>query len=202
MSQLNADYETLVERLTHHFPDEAIITDYSRRYAYGTDASFYRMVPEVVVIVSNVAQVQSVLSAANSLSLAVTFRAAGTSLSGQAVSDSVLILLSTDWNFTEPLDNGERVRLAPAVIGEKANQSLSEFGRKIGPDPASIGSCQIGGIVANNASGMCCGTKNNSYHTLDDMVIVFADGTVLDTSEPSSKDAFTKQHPQFVSPTW
>jgi len=49
----------------------------------------------------------------------------------------------------------------------------------MGPDPSSIDSCMIGGVVANNSSGMCCGVKQNSYHTLKDMRIVLVDGTVL-----------------------
>ena len=69
---------------------------------------------------------------------------------------------------------------------------------KIGPDPSSIDSCMIGGIVANNSSGMCCGVKQNTYHTLRDMRIVFVDGTVLDTSDPNSRDAFLKSHSHVV----
>merc|ERR1712178_435833 len=56
----------------------------------------------------------------------------------------------------------------------------------------------IGGIVANNSSGMCCGVKQNTYHTLRDMRIVFVDGTVLDTSDPNSRDAFLKSHSHVV----
>ncbi len=52
------------------------------------------------------------------------------------------------------------------------------YGRKIGPDPASINACKIGGIAANNASGMCCGTAQNSYRTLAGMRVILADGTL------------------------
>ena len=61
---------------------------------------------------------------------------------------------------------------------------------KMGPDPSSIDSCMIGGVVANNSSGMCCGVKQNTYHTLKDMRIVFVDGTVLDTADEASRAAF------------
>jgi len=61
---------------------------------------------------------------------------------------------------------------------------------KIGPDPSSIDSCMVGGMVSNNSSGMCCGVSQNTYHTLKDMRIVFLDGTVLDTKDPKSREAF------------
>src|SRR3546814_4649241 len=111
------------------------------------------------------------------------FRSAGTSLSGQALSDSVLIVLGNNWNGREIRDNGAQIRLQPGVIGAQANAVLLPFQRKIGPDPASINACKIGGIVANNASGMCCGTAQNSYHTLAGIRLVLADGRVLDTED-------------------
>ena len=68
--------------------------------------------------------------------------------------------------------------------------ALKFFGKKIGPDPASINSAQIGGIAANNASGMCCGIDKNSYKTLKDIRVIFNDGTILDTSDEKSKEDF------------
>ena len=61
---------------------------------------------------------------------------------------------------------------------------------RIGPDPASIDSAMIGGIVANNSSGMCCGVDQNTYKTLADMRMVLGDGTVLDTTDPESCNKF------------
>ena len=61
---------------------------------------------------------------------------------------------------------------------------------KIGPDPSSIDSCMVGGMVSNNSSGMCCGVAQNTYHTLKDMRVVLADGSVLDTSNADSRQAF------------
>ena len=45
-------------------------------------------------------------------------------------------------------------------------------------------------MVSNNSSGMCCGVSQNTYHTLKDMRVVFADGTVLDTADSASRSAF------------
>jgi D-lactate dehydrogenase len=71
---------------------------------------------------------------------------------------------------------------------------LARYGRKIGPDPASIGSAKIGGIAANNSSGMCCGTAQNSYQTLEAMRIILADGTLIDTGDEASRAAFRRSH--------
>ncbi|MBL8258889.1 MAG: FAD-binding oxidoreductase, partial [Candidatus Competibacteraceae bacterium] len=86
------------------------------------------------------------------------------------------------------------ISLQPGLIGGHANRYLAPYRRKIGPDPASINSCQIGGIAANNASGMCCGTAQNSYQTLKSMRVMLADGAVLDTGDPASRDAFRASH--------
>lgn len=185
--------------ITPFLPESALIEDYSRRYAYGTDASFYRLIPELVVLVSNQKQAKQVISAANQHNVPITFRAAGTSLSGQAITDSVLVLLCDSWSNFEILDNADAIRLQPAIIGARVNQVLAPYGKKIGPDPASINSCKIAGMAANNSSGMCCGVAQNSYHTLKDMTLIFADGTELNTADEHSCQRFLSTHSDWVN---
>ncbi|MFG5864485.1 FAD-binding and (Fe-S)-binding domain-containing protein [Metapseudomonas sp. CR1201] len=180
-----------VERL---IPRERRFDDPLSTLAFGTDASFYRLIPKLVIRVESEAEVITLLKAAHAELVPVTFRAAGTSLSGQAISDSVLLVLGDNWNGRDIRQGGEQIRLQPGVIGAQANAWLAPFGRKIGPDPASINACKIGGIVANNASGMCCGTAQNSYHTLAGLRLVLADGTLLDTEDAASVAAFRRSH--------
>lgn len=191
---LKPAYQQLLNDLRPLIPADRLISDELRTLAYGTDASFYRLIPQLVVRVESDAEVILVLNTCRRHGLPVTFRAAGTSLSGQAVTDSVLIQLGNGWNDHALLDGGASIRLQPGVIGARANAVLAPFGRKIGPDPASINSCMIGGIAANNASGMCCGTAQNSYHTVRDLCVIFADGTRLDTADPHSVRAFRSSH--------
>ncbi|WP_261317413.1 MULTISPECIES: FAD-binding and (Fe-S)-binding domain-containing protein [unclassified Halomonas] len=186
--------DSLVERLKQHLPDARLVTDPLRRLAYGTDASFYRLVPSLVVRPQTEQELRFVIEACREGHWPMTFRAAGTSLSGQAITDGVLIQLGRGWRGAEVLDNGARIDLQPAVIGARANELLAPFDRKIGPDPASIASCMIGGIAANNASGMCCGTAQNTYMTLDSIRVVLLDGAVLDTADTASVEAFRKSH--------
>jgi D-lactate dehydrogenase len=162
--------------------------------AFGTDASFYRLIPKLVIRVESEEEVVALLKVAQTEKVAVTFRAAGTSLSGQAISDSVLLVLGDNWNAKEIRGQGTQIRLQPGVIGAQANAWLAPFGRKIGPDPASINACKIGGIVANNSSGMCCGTAQNSYYTLAGIRLVLADGSSVDTEDPGSVAAFRDSH--------
>ena len=166
--------------------------------AFGTDASFYRLIPKLVLRVESEDEVVRILKLAHAERVPVTFRAAGTSLSGQAISDSVLIVLGDNWNGRYIRQDGRQIRLQPGVIGAQANAWLAPFGRKIGPDPASINACKIGGIVANNASGMCCGTAQNTYHTLAGMRLVLADGSIVDSEVPSSVAAFRSSHGQLL----
>ncbi|MFI8376010.1 FAD-binding and (Fe-S)-binding domain-containing protein [Pseudomonas helleri] len=171
-------------------PPDRRFTDALSTLAFGTDASFYRLIPKLVIRVESEDEVVELLHLARRDQVSVTFRAAGTSLSGQAISDSVLIVLGDNWNGKEIRGQGTQIRLQPGVIGAQANAWLAPFGRKIGPDPASINACKIGGIVANNASGMCCGTAQNTYHTLAGMRVVLADGTRVDTEDAASVAAF------------
>lgn len=186
--------DTLISALRHRLPEDRIITDPMKRFALGTDASFYRMTPALVVRIDSEAELSYLLSQAQRHQVTVTFRAAGTSLSGQAVTDSVLVTLTDRWRDCRVDPLGERIHLQPGVIGAQANDRLKPYQRKIGPDPASINACQIGGIIANNASGMCCGTQHNSYHTLAGLRVVLADGTVLDSRDADSVTAFRSSH--------
>jgi D-lactate dehydrogenase len=191
-------YQQYVKSISTLIPEERIFTDTLRRLAYGTDGGFYRLEPQVVVRVLNEEEMQHCISAAFSQKLPVTFKAAGTSLSGQTISDSILLLASEGWEDYEVLDGGKKVRLQPGIIGGKVNRILAPYGRKFGPDPASINSAMVGGIIINNASGMNCGTHENAYKTIEAARIIFADGTLLDTADEKSREAFNHRKPGFI----
>ena len=179
-------------------PKTAVYTDGLRRFAWGTDAGFYRLVPKIVIRSSNEKEVSRILRAASKYDVPVTFRAAGTSLSGQSISDSVLVVAGKNWERYKVSEDGKRITLEPGIIGSRVNAILKPYGHKFGPDPASIGSCMVGGIVMNNASGMSCGTHANSDRELESVRMVFADGSVLDTGDEASREAFMAGHPDFI----
>ena len=194
LAALPPPYRRFHSALAGALPADRLVCDPLRTLAYGTDASFYRLVPRVVAQVRSSDEVAAVLAAASREGLGCTFRAAGTSLSGQAVTDAVLVQVAGGFRRAEVKDGGRRIALEPGVIGAEANALLAPLGRKIGPDPASIGAAMVGGIAANNASGMCCGTSQNSYQTVESLKLVFADGSRLDTADASSRAAFAAAH--------
>ncbi len=187
-------YRNFYRRILQDIPQENIIIDPLRTLTIGTDAGFYRLVPKIIINVENEKEVRLILREANKLRLPVTFRAAGTSLSGQAITDSILVRLGQGWRKYRVFANAGKIQLEPGIIGSHANAILAEFDKKIGPDPASIDTAKIGGILANNASGMCCGVAQNSYQTLESMRIVLADGTAVDTAEDKSRAEFERSH--------
>jgi len=195
---LAPSYQKLKDSLSKSIDAKRILTNSLQTLAYGTDASFYRLIPKIVILAHNEAEVIEIIKQAKKLDIALTFRAAGTSLSGQAITDSVLVVATHGWKSYELLESNQKIKLDPGIVGARANTFLAPHGLKIGPDPASIGAAMIGGIVANNASGMCCGTAQNSYQTIADIRIVLNDGTILDTAESSSVTAFKVQHSALI----
>ncbi len=191
---LSKTCQNLHRDLQTFIPAARLIADPLRTLAYGADASLYRLIPQLVVRVENEEEMRRILGLAHTHGMPVTFRAAGTSLSGQAITDSVLLQLGDGWRGWRISEDAATISLQPGIIGGHANRYLAPYQRKIGPDPASINTCWIGGIAANNASGMCCGTAQNSYQTLKNMRVMLADGAVLDTGDPASRQAFSASH--------
>ncbi len=165
------------------------------RIAFASDASFYRLIPKAVVLAGSVDEVRALFALSRERRIPMTFRAAGTSLSGQAVTDGLLVEVARHWRGIQVLDRGARVRVQPGVIGAHVNHALRLFRAKMGPDPASIATCTVGGILSNNSSGMCCGVVQNAYHTLESLTFVLPSGTVIDTAAPEADEAFLQAEP-------
>ena len=188
------DYTKLVSELKKLIPTDRIFSDELRTFAYGTDGSFYRLTPKVVVKVASEDESVFVIKKCSELNTPITFRASGTSLSGQSISDSVLMVADRSWNQIKISEDRCKITVQPAVLGSKANLALKKYNRKIGPDPASINAATVTGIAANNASGMTSGVINNSYNTIADMRIVFANGAVVNTADDDSKASFIEEN--------
>jgi D-lactate dehydrogenase len=195
---LDTKYQKFYDEISKEIPKEKIFTDKLHTLAYGTDASFYRLIPKIVIKADNAFQVQEIIKLAYKMNLSITFRAGGTSLSGQAISDSILIITSRNFTNFKIAPDASFISLEPALTGAQVNGLLAKYSKKIGPDPASINAAMIGGIAANNASGMCCGISQNSYKTLKSMKLIFADGTKLDTADENSKNSFRQTHKELL----
>jgi D-lactate dehydrogenase len=165
------------------------------RIAFAADAGFYRLIPQAVVFPGSIAEIQGLFRLSHEQKIPMTFRAAGSSLSGQAITDGILVEVARNWRGIQVLDGGARVKVQPGVIGAHVNHALKYFKAKMGPDPASINTCRVGGILSNNSSGMCCGVTQNAYHTLESLTFVLPSGTVIDTGVPDADERFRVAEP-------
>src|SRR6266498_2384737 len=188
----------LHEELSHIIHPSRVLTSHLHRIAYANDASYFRLVPQAVVQPNSISEIQSLFKFTQQNRIPMTFRAAGTSLSGQAVTDGVLVDISKHWGNYGVEENGKRIRFQPGIVGGFINNVLKMYGRRIGPDPASIDACMMGGILANNSSGMCCGVIENSYHTIHSMTIVFPNGFVLNTADVIANQIFVNEQPEIA----
>ena len=178
---------------------DRIYTDELRRLGWGTDASFYRQIPQIVIRSDGEEEISKIVQLCQKYKLPFTFRAAGTSLSGQSCTDSVLIVAGKHWEKYRLADDRETITLQPGIVGARVNDILKPYGRVFPPDPASVGSAMVGGIVINNASGMNCGVHANSDRMMLSVRIILTDGTVLDTGDKDSRERFCRSHPKFIA---
>ncbi|MFZ3212504.1 MAG: FAD-binding and (Fe-S)-binding domain-containing protein [Terriglobales bacterium] len=182
--------EKLKQELGQIVEPARVLTRPIELIAFASDASFYHLIPKAVVLAQSVAEIQALFRFSHQQRIPITFRTAGTSLSGQAVTDGILVEVARHWKQLSVEDNGKKVRVQPGLIGGYVNSILRPYGVKIGPDPASISTCMIGGILSNNSSGMCCGVSQNAYHTLDSLTFVLPSGTVIDTANVRADEEF------------
>ena len=168
------------------------------RIAFASDASLYRLVPLAVVQPVSIEEVRRLFQFSRENKIPLTFRAGGTSLSGQAITDGILVDVGRHWRAANVEGDGRLIRVQPGLIGQQANNILKPYAAKIGPDPASITAARLGGILSNNASGMCCGVLQNAYHTLRSMTFMLPSGTVIDTAAPNADQKFRQVEPRLA----
>ncbi|MFE9385891.1 FAD-binding and (Fe-S)-binding domain-containing protein [Streptomyces sp. NPDC007025] len=178
---------------------QKVLSKVSDLVRYASDASPYRFVPQVVVLAEDVADVSAVLGYARENGRDAVFRAAGTSLNGQAQGEDILIDVRRHWVGVEVLAEGEQARIRPGTTVFRTNAALARHGRLIGPDPASAIACTVGGVVANNASGMTAGTTRNSYRTVASLTCVLPSGTVVDTADPAAEEKLAQAEPELCA---
>ena len=165
------------------------------RHAHAADAGFYFLLPEAIVFPDCVEDIVALFAFCTDKKIPLTFRAGGTSLSGQSITDGILVDISRSYKKIQPLANGKQVYVQPGAIGAHVNHALQQYGTKIGPDPASISAAMMGGILSNNSSGMCCGVVHNAYHTLASLTLVLPNGHIYNTADATHYGQFEKNEP-------
>ena len=190
--------QSLLDDLKKVLPDQ--ITDsLFDRVSIANDASHYLLTPTMVAKPKTAQQISEIFKITQKHDLGITFRSGGTSLSGQSVTDSLLVDTRKNFKEIEVLENGLKVRVQPGLTVNRVNASLRKYGRKLGPDPASEIACTIGGVIANNSSGMACGTEFNTYKTLSSLVFVLPSGTLIDSSQSDADDQLRIKEPEIYA---
>uniref|UniRef100_UPI002625EB71 FAD-binding oxidoreductase n=1 Tax=Corynebacterium stationis TaxID=1705 RepID=UPI002625EB71 len=168
------------------------------RLAYASDASHYYHVPKAVIVASDISEVAHAFRIAAENSLPITLRSGGTSLSGQASGEGLLVDVRRGFRTMTVEEKGRIIRVGPGLTVSQVNARLSLYGRKLGPDPASESAATIGGVVNNNSSGMACGTEFNTYQTLCGLTLVLASGTIIDTGADDADVQLYAKEPQLA----
>ncbi len=183
----------MIEALKKILPESRIRSRYIDLISFASDAGFYYLIPKAVVQPVSEAEIISLFKLSHQHTIPLVFRTGGTSLSGQSVTDGILVDLSQFWNKIMIEADGDLVKVQPGITGAMVNAFLKKYQRKIGPDPSSISSAMMGGILSNNASGMCCGVKLNSYHTTKYIRFILPDGKVFYTENKMDYIRFEKE---------
>ena len=124
------------------------------RALYSTDASLYRVVPQVVVRPRHGDELEAVLAAARETGVPVTPRGAGTSIAGNAVGAGIVVDLSAHLNRVHEVDvEAGRATVDPGVVHAALQTAAGPHGLRFGPDPSTHTRCTVGGMIGNNACG-------------------------------------------------
>ncbi|MES2005747.1 MAG: FAD-binding and (Fe-S)-binding domain-containing protein [Bacteroidota bacterium] len=182
--------QDIATELRKYFSEQKLRLSLTDRYAFAGDAGFYYLLPKAVVQPDSVEEIKELFRFANTHRVPLVFRTGGTSLSGQSITDGILVDLSKNWKTVKALNDGAQVKVQPGVIGAHVNHQLRDYETKIGPDPASISAAMMGGILSNNSSGMCCGVTYNSYHTLASIRFILPNGNEYNTAVPEDYSRF------------
>jgi D-lactate dehydrogenase len=190
--------EPLRSELVSLLGADRVLARVSDLVRYASDASPYRVIPKSVVMAHDVDDVVRVMGYARRTGVPVTFRAAGTSLNGQAQGDGVMVDVRRHWRGVQVEDGGARARVLPGTLLGYVNATLAEHGRRLGPDPASTDIATVGGVVANNSGGMRCGVTHDSYRTVRALTFALPSGTVIDTAAPDAEAQFAAREPDLA----
>jgi FAD/FMN-containing dehydrogenase/Fe-S oxidoreductase len=138
------------------------------RAMYSTDASLYRVVPQVVVRPRHVDEIVAAHTVAREYGVPLTARGAGTSIAGNAVGTGIVVDTRRHLDRVLEVDPESRTALVePGAVHAALQAQARPLGLRFGPDPSTHTRCTIGGMIGNNA----CGSRALGYgRTVDNVV--------------------------------
>jgi len=139
-----------------------------RRVEYSSDASLYRVVPQVVVFPRHVDEIQPIVDLSRTAGVPLTARGAGTSIAGNAVGAGLVVDFSRHLHRIGQVDpDAATAVVEPGVILDDLQRAAARHGLRFGPDPSTHSRCTIGGMIGNNA----CGSRALGYGRTADNVV-------------------------------
>jgi FAD/FMN-containing dehydrogenase/Fe-S oxidoreductase len=153
-----------------------------RRAEYSSDASNYRVVPEVVAFPRSTDEIVAALAVCRDRGVPIVTRGGGTSIAGNALSSGLVLDLSRHLNRVIAVDPEERTAVVePGTVLDDITAAAARHSLRFGPDPSTHSRATIGGAIGNNA----CGSRALRYgRTADNVValdVVTGNGTRLVT---------------------
>ena len=138
------------------------------RALYSTDASLYRVVPQVVVRPRHVDEIAATVAVARESGTPLTMRGAGTSIAGNAVGTGIVVDTSRHLNRVVEVDpEARKAVVQPGTVHATLQRAAAQHGLRFGPDPSTHTRCTVGGMVGNNA----CGSRALGYGRTSDNVL-------------------------------
>src|SRR6516165_5469237 len=179
----NIETMKLKERLSREITGE-VFFDAFNRGRYATDASFYQIMPEAVVVPRSIGEALRALAIARETGRKATPRGGGTSQCGQTINDGVVIDFSKHLNRLISLDvDNKTCVVEPGIVLDDLNRQLKKHGLWFPVDVSTASRATIGGMAGNNS----CGGRSLRYGTMRDntlsMEAALADGTLLQFGE-------------------
>ncbi|MBB4079424.1 FAD/FMN-containing dehydrogenase/Fe-S oxidoreductase [Lewinella aquimaris] len=149
------------------------------RILYATDASVYREIPEAVAFPRSEADIVACVKFAGRYGVAITPRAGGTSLAGQAVGSGLVIDVSRHMRNIIEINPEEGYAIVePGVIRDQLNAALKEHGYWFGPNTSTANRCTLGGMFGNNSCGSTSITVGSTREHTQEARVVLSDGSV------------------------
>ena len=149
------------------------------RQLYATDASIYQIEPIGAAFPKSAQQAAAVIHAAADAGVSVVPRGAGTSLSGGAIGEGLIVDFSRHNRQITDLNLEKRsVRVGAGVVLDQLNDFLRPHGFCFGPDVATSARATLGGMIANNSSGAHVPVYGTTADHVRSLEIVMADGRI------------------------
>ena len=185
---------SIAENLAQMLPSENVLKTEEERYVYAEDATNTRAsqkLPDAVVFVENIEQVQQVVRYAYKNSIPIVCRGAGTNLVGACLPDfgGIVLNFTKMNNILEINQENMTAKVQPGVIVGELQKQVEALGLFYPPDPSNLKVSTIGGSIAQSAGGPKTFKYGSTKDYVLEMKVVLADGSLVSIGAGTIKDS-------------